>query len=73
MDFLKICGFYCAHVIDYVTGNVSLGDVLTILPFGNVIDMVKLRGLHVRQAFENSVAKYDPVDKPGAFLQASGE
>jgi len=47
--------------------------VLTILPFGNVIDMVKLRGLHVRQAFENSVAKYDPVDKPGAFLQASGE
>ncbi|XP_052809054.1 snake venom 5'-nucleotidase-like [Mya arenaria] len=53
-------------------GNISMGQVLTILPFGNQVDLIRLRGLHLRQAFEHSVAKYDPQDRPGAFFQMSG-
>ncbi|XP_045195357.2 snake venom 5'-nucleotidase-like [Mercenaria mercenaria] len=53
-------------------GDISMGQVLTVQPFGNVIDMIQLRGVHLRQAFEHSVAKYDPHDRPGAFFQMSG-
>ena len=50
-----------------------MGQVLTVQPFGNVVDMVKLNGSILRQAFEHSVAKYDPRDRPGAFFQMSGD
>lgn len=53
-------------------GDISMGQVLTVQPFGNVIDMIQLRGVHLRQAFEHSVANYDRHDRPGAFFQMSG-
>lgn len=46
--------------------------MFTVFPFGDLVDMVKLKGVYLREVFEHSVAKYDPVDKPGAFLQVSG-
>lgn len=56
----------------FLLGNISVGNILTILPFGDLVDMIKLKGEDLWAAFENSVAKYDPVDRPGAFLQVSG-
>ncbi|XP_060560431.1 snake venom 5'-nucleotidase-like [Ruditapes philippinarum] len=53
-------------------GDISMGQVLSVQPFGNVVDMVKLNGSILRQAFEHSVAKYDRHDRPGAFFQMSG-
>ena len=49
-----------------------MGQVLTIQPFGNVIDIIKIKGQYIWDAFEHSVANYDPHDRPGAFLQVSG-
>lgn len=49
-----------------------MGQVLTVQPFGNAVDMIQLRGTHLRQAFEHSVANYDIHDRPGAFFQMSG-
>lgn len=58
----------------YVTsGNISKGDVLTTLPFGNTVDVITIKGKYIRQAFEHSVAHYDLVDSSGAFLQVSGK
>ena len=50
-------------------------DVLTVAPFQNTIDIVELRGKHIREMFEHSVSEYDPaaLDQPGRFLQVSGE
>ena len=50
-----------------------MGQVLTVQPFGNVIDIIKIKGKYIWEAFEHSVAKYDPHDRPGAFLQMSGK
>ncbi|KAL4232880.1 5'-nucleotidase [Mactra antiquata] len=53
-------------------GNITTGQVLTVQPFGNVVDMIQIRGVHLKQAFEHSVANYDIHDRPGAFFQMSG-
>ena len=50
-----------------------MGQVLTVEPFGNNVDMIKLKGVYLRQAFEHSVANYDIHDRPGAFFQMSGK
>ena len=50
-----------------------MGQVLTVQPFGNIIDLIKIKGIHLWQAFEHAVAKYDINDRPGAFLQMSGK
>ena len=34
--------------------------------------MITIKGVHLKEAFEHSVAKYDIHDHPGAFLQMSG-
>ena len=59
--------------LSFLVGNISVGDILTVLPFQDIVDMIKIRGKYLRQAFENSVARYDPVERPGAFLQVSGK
>ncbi|KAL3883275.1 hypothetical protein ACJMK2_029558 [Sinanodonta woodiana] len=53
-------------------GNITMGHVLTVFPFGNNIDLVKIRGIHLRKMLEHAVEKYDPHNRPGAFLQMSG-
>lgn len=49
-------------------GQVSYGDVLTVLPFGNMLATVRLRGADLLAALENGVSQ------PGAgrFLQVAG-
>lgn len=51
----------------------SAGDVITVLPFGNEIDMVKIKGSNLRKQLELSVQDYDVIDQHGKFLQFSGE
>lgn len=49
-------------------------DVLAVAPFGNTMDVVALKGKHLRQVLEHSVKDYDlyAVDPPGSLLQVSG-
>ncbi len=49
-------------------GDVTIGDVLTALPFGNTVATVKLTGADLRAALANGVARAGY----GAFLQVSG-
>nr|XP_022291712.1 5'-nucleotidase-like [Crassostrea virginica] len=53
-------------------GNISQGDVLTTMPFGNNVDLINLQGRYLRQALEHAVSKYDKLNRAGAFLQVSG-
>ncbi|XP_038059746.1 snake venom 5'-nucleotidase-like [Patiria miniata] len=53
-------------------GDITIGDVLTVSPFGSTVDTVTIKGVYLMEALENSVAEYDPVSRPGRFLQFSG-
>lgn len=55
-------------------GSITMEDVLAVAPFQNTIDIVELRGRHVKEMFEHSVRKYDPtgLSASGGFLQVSG-
>lgn len=55
-------------------GNITLEDVLAVAPFGNTMDVVALKGKHLREVLEHSVRDYDPyaIDPPGSLLQVSG-
>ena len=56
----------------YYLGNITVGNVLEVLPFGNEIDLVTLRGSTILKALEKSVEGWDPIDQSGAFLHFSG-
>ncbi len=51
-------------------GDVTLGDVLTVLPFGNLISTFELKGSDVVAALENGVSQVEDV--AGRFPQVSG-
>ncbi|MDZ8141136.1 MAG: 5'-nucleotidase C-terminal domain-containing protein, partial [Nostoc sp. DedQUE04] len=51
-------------------GNVTLGQVLEVLPFGNTITRLDLTGTQLKQALENGVSKIE--DGEGRFLQVAG-
>jgi len=55
-------------------GDVSLGDVLQVLPFGNTIATFGLKGEHVLAALENGVSRAENPDNEGTgrFPQVSG-
>ncbi|XP_060553664.1 5'-nucleotidase-like [Ruditapes philippinarum] len=53
-------------------GIVSSGDIYSVLPFGNEIDILTVSGKNLREQLEHSVANYDRSDPRGAFLQMSG-
>lgn len=55
-------------------GSITMEDVLAVAPFQNTIDIVELRGRHIKEMFEHSVRKYDTtgMSAPGGFLQVSG-
>lgn len=55
-------------------GEITVDDILTALPFSNTIDLIEIRGKHLRAAFEFSVEGYDPkgFHLAGKFLQVSG-
>lgn len=55
-------------------GTILFGDLQTVAPFPNTVDIVKITGKTMRDMFEFSVAEYDPnaLDPFGGFLQVSG-
>ncbi|MGK7867053.1 bifunctional metallophosphatase/5'-nucleotidase [Falsiroseomonas sp. E2-1-a20] len=50
------------------SGTITLGDVLTTLPFGNTVATVRLRGAHLLAALENGVSS----PGSGRFPQVAG-
>lgn len=50
--------------------DVTQGEVLETLPFGNAIATMKLKGQHIWDALENGVSRYE--DQSGRFPQVSG-
>jgi 2',3'-cyclic-nucleotide 2'-phosphodiesterase (5'-nucleotidase family) len=51
-------------------GEISLGEVLTTMPFGNTLVTLELSGAEVIEALENGVSKIEEV--AGRFPQVSG-
>ena len=50
-------------------------DILEMLPFGNSIDIVQLKGKTIRESFEKSAALWSFNEKETlrGFLQVSGK
>lgn len=53
-------------------GDVTMGGVLTVLPFGNQIATLGLTGAHLIEALENGVSQYSTVAPSGRFPQVGG-
>ncbi|WP_413717694.1 bifunctional metallophosphatase/5'-nucleotidase [Silicimonas sp. MF1-12-2] len=53
-------------------GDITKGEVLTVLPFQNTLSTFFIPGATVKEALENAVAQYDDPDKDGRFAQVSG-
>jgi 2',3'-cyclic-nucleotide 2'-phosphodiesterase (5'-nucleotidase family) len=52
------------------TGTVTKGDIITVLPFGNQIVTLKVKGSDIQAALENGTASYPELS--GGFPQVSG-
>lgn len=52
------------------TGDVTTAQILTILPYGNVLQMAEVKGEVIRECLEQGVSMYP--EENGGFLQVSG-
>lgn len=55
---------------DIDAGPITVGEVITVLPFGNTLATMELTGAEIKEAFELSVSAY-PAES-GGFLHVSG-
>ncbi|XP_065056302.1 snake venom 5'-nucleotidase-like [Rhopilema esculentum] len=55
-----------------INDSLTYKDIITVLPFGNQADIIELKGIHLMEALEHSVAGYNPTAPTGQFLQVSG-
>jgi 5'-nucleotidase len=53
-------------------GELSLRDVLSILPFGNELVKIEVKGSTLRAAIEHGVSRSGGAAEPGRFPQVSG-
>lgn len=53
-------------------GDITVGNVLTVLPFGNQVASMGLVGSDVIAALENGVSQWNPAAPPGRFAQVGG-
>jgi len=53
-------------------GEITLRDVLSILPFNNELVKISVTGETLRQAVEHGVSRTGPGSEPGRFPQVSG-
>nr|WP_309098858.1 5'-nucleotidase C-terminal domain-containing protein [Fredinandcohnia onubensis] len=51
-------------------GPITVGEVITVLPFGNTLATMELTGAELKEAFEISVSKYP--NENGGFLHVAG-
>jgi 5'-nucleotidase/UDP-sugar diphosphatase len=52
------------------SGTITMGDVLTVMPFQNSIATFKMRGSDIREALENGASKIE--ETAGRFAQVAG-
>ncbi|MEL7460749.1 MAG: bifunctional metallophosphatase/5'-nucleotidase [Pseudomonadota bacterium] len=53
-------------------GEITKGEVLTVLPFQNTLSTFEITGATLKDALENAVLQYDDPDATGRFLQVAG-
>ncbi|MEY8144319.1 bifunctional UDP-sugar hydrolase/5'-nucleotidase [Falsihalocynthiibacter sp. CO-5D18] len=53
-------------------GEVTMGDVYTVLPFQNTLATFQVNGATLKDALENAVLQYDDETKNGRFAQVAG-
>ncbi|MEL7025956.1 MAG: bifunctional metallophosphatase/5'-nucleotidase [Pseudomonadota bacterium] len=53
-------------------GEITKGEVLTVLPFQNTLSTFQITGATLKDALENAVLQYDDPDATGRFLQVAG-
>ncbi|XP_071505522.1 snake venom 5'-nucleotidase-like [Diadema antillarum] len=53
-------------------GDITIGDIGNVLPFGNTVDVMEIEGRYLLEALENAMLLYDPTVLDGRFLQFSG-
>ncbi len=53
-------------------GEVTMGEVLTVLPFQNTLSTFQATGATIKEALENGMAQFDDESKDGRFPQVSG-
>ena len=51
-------------------GDITKGDVITVLPFGNYVRMIEVKGSTILEAMERGVSSYPETD--GGFPQVAG-
>lgn len=51
-------------------GPITVGEVISVLPFGNTLATMELSGAEIKQAFETSLKEYPKEN--GGFLHVSG-
>ena len=54
------------------TGEITVGDILAVLPFNNTLVIFELSGADLITALENSVSRVGAAEGNGRFLQVSG-
>ncbi|XP_070568327.1 snake venom 5'-nucleotidase-like [Ptychodera flava] len=52
--------------------TISVGDVMSVLPYQETHDLVEIYGSTLIKMLENSVTMYEPEDPHGRFIQVSG-
>ncbi|XP_038222525.1 uncharacterized protein LOC119840090 [Zerene cesonia] len=52
--------------------NITIGDLLTVMPFDDRVVKVTMNGSDIRKMLEHSVSQYNLIRAPGQFLQVSG-
>ncbi|MFC4403588.1 5'-nucleotidase C-terminal domain-containing protein [Gracilibacillus xinjiangensis] len=51
-------------------GPITIGEILTVMPFGNTLAIMELKGSELKEALEHSVSQ--TPNESGGFLQVSG-
>ncbi|SFF01212.1 2',3'-cyclic-nucleotide 2'-phosphodiesterase/5'-or 3'-nucleotidase, 5'-nucleotidase family [Paenibacillus algorifonticola] len=53
-------------------GDITLGSVLSVMPFGNNLTALKMTGAEITAALENGVSGTTPTSEEGRFPQVAG-
>jgi len=57
---------------DIDEGEVTVGEILTVLPFGNTVSTLKLTGAQIKESLEHGVGRVGAKSGSGRFPQVSG-
>jgi len=53
-------------------GDITMGDLRTVMPFGNTLFVMDVTGQQLKEGLENGVSGAKSTDLPGKFPQVSG-